>query len=174
MKRTLTLFMLITIFAVAFGLTSCESEEKSLVDQPSEGYVVECLQKIPCVVEIEAVTEETDPMSQLNKPGGYTALVYFSYELVDQEKIYGDTLIDKGTDAGGCIEVYTTEKDANERDEYLAVFDGGVLASGSHTVVGTVVVRTSNELTATQQKLLESNIIAALQNQNDKIVNPKK
>ena len=37
-------------------------------------------------------------------------------------------------------------------NDYLAAFDGGIFASGSHTVVGTVLVRTSNELTASQQK----------------------
>lgn len=174
MKRIITsLFTLIVAFTMILGLTSCKSEEEKLVDQPSESYIIECLQKVPCIIEIEAVTEDNDPIGQLNKPGGYTALVYFSYELVDQDEVYGDDLIDKGTDAGGCIEVYTTEKDANKRNEYLAAFDGGVLTSGSHTVVGTIVVRTSDELTATQQKLLESNIIAALQAQDDKIVAPK-
>ena len=174
MKRIITsLFTLIVAFTMILGLTSCKSEEEKLVDQPSESYIIECLQKVPCIIEIEAVTEDNDPIGQLNKPGGYTALVYFSYELVDQDEVYGDDLIDKGTDAGGCIEVYTTEKDANKRNEYLAAFDGGVLTSGSHTVVGTIVVRTSDELTATQQKLLESNIIAALQGQDDKIVAPK-
>lgn len=38
------------------------------------------------------------------------------------------------------------------RDKFLASFDGSVLASGSHTVVGTILVRTSDELTASQQK----------------------
>ena len=134
--------------------------------------IIKCLQKVPCIIEIEAVTEDNDPIGQLNKPGGYTALVYFSYALVDQQEVYGDDLIDKGTDAGGCIEVYTTEKDANKRNEYLAAFDGGVLSSGSHKVVGTCVIRTSDELTISQQQLLESNIIFALQGDNDKIVNP--
>lgn len=174
MKRIITtLFTIIVAFTMILGLTSCKSEEEKLVDQPSEAYIIECLQKVPCIIEIEAVTEDNDPIGQLNKSGGYTALVYFSYELVDQEEVYGDDLIDKGTDAGGCIEVYTTEKNANKRNEYLAAFDGGVLTSGSHTVVGTIVVRTSDELTATQQKLLESNIIAALQGHDDKIVAPK-
>ena len=51
---------------------------------------------------------------------------------------------------------------AIKRKDYLSAFDGGVLASGSHTVIGTVLVRTSNELTASQQKDLEAKIIAAL------------
>ena len=68
----------------------------------------------------------------------------------------------KGTDAGGSIEVYANVEDATTRNEYLASFDGGIFASGSHTVVGTVLVRTSDELTASQQQTLEANIIAAL------------
>lgn len=40
--------------------------------------------------------------------------------------------------------------------------DGGVLASGSHTVVGTCVVRTSDELAASKQKELEAAVIGAL------------
>ena len=61
-----------------------------------------------------------------------------------------------------------TTKTLEKRNNYLAAFDGTVLASGSHKVVGTVVVRTSNLLLASQQKLLESNIIAVLTgNPND-------
>ena len=76
-------------------------------------------------------------------------------------------MIDKGTDAGGSIEVYKTKSEATERNEYLAAFDGGILSSGSHTVIGTLVVRTSNELTASQQKSLEADIIAALTNESE-------
>lgn len=72
------------------------------------------------------------------------------------------TIIDKGTDCGGSIEVYSTTEDANARNDYLAGFDGGIFASGSHTVVGIVLVRTSDELTASQQKEMEANIIAVL------------
>ncbi len=175
MKKIVKLFLSIMISCtLILGLASCkdEKDEKSLVDNPTAEYVIECLQKVPLIVEIEAVTEDNDPIGQLNKPNGYTAHIYFSYSLINQDEVYGNDLIDKGTDAGGSIEVYTTEKDANRRDAYLATFDGTVLTSGSHTVIGTIVVRTSHELTATQQKILEKNIIAALQGFDDKIVNP--
>lgn len=134
----------------------------ALVNHPTEEYIIQCLQKVPGVIDVSAVTEETDPMDNLNKSGWYTAHVYFSHELVDQDEVYGNTLIEKGTDAGGSIEVYISAEDATNRNEYLAAFDGGVLASGSHTVIGTCVIRTSNELTATQQKSLEENIVAIL------------
>ena len=71
-------------------------------------------------------------------------------------------MIDKGTDAGGQIEVYATPEDAVKRDTYLAAFDGSAFSSGSHVVIGTCVVRTSNELKASQQNELTANIIAEL------------
>ena len=101
---------------------------------------------------------------KLNKAGGYTSTVYFSYDKVPESEIKhkGDTIIDKGTDGGGGIEVYANEEDVNKRNDYLSNFDGGLFASGSHKVLGTVLVRTSNYLTASQQKDLESAIVDAL------------
>lgn len=164
MKKFLGLILL--LFAVT--LVGCElSDEKNPLDNPSEDYVVDCLEKVPNIMEIECVTEDNDPNGNLNKAGGYTACVYFSVDLIDQSEVDGTTVIDKGTDCGGCIEVYANEEDAVKRNDYLAYFDGGILASGSHKVVGTCVVRTSDLLTATQQKLLENNIIFALKEEYD-------
>ena len=137
-------------------------KQYALVDAPTEAYVIECLKKVENIVDISAVTEDNDPNGNLNKAGGYTAQVYFSSDLVNQSEVYGTSLIEKGTDAGGSIEVYANVEDATARNEYLASFDGSIFASGSHTVVGTVLVRTSDELTASQQQTLEANIIAAL------------
>ena len=47
-------------------------------------------------------------------------------------------------------------EDAEKRRDYLATYDGTI------TVIGTVLVRTSNKLTATQQKELEQKVIDAL------------
>lgn len=129
---------------------------------PSEDFVIQRLRMIDEIADVRAVTEDNDPNGNLNKPGGYTATVYFESKNINQNEVYGTDLIDKGTDAGGSIEVYANEEDAKKREEYLATFDGSILASGSHRVVGTVLVRTSNELTATQQKDLEEKIINAL------------
>lgn len=148
------------------------NNEKDVLYAPTESYVISCLNKVPGILEIAAVTEDNDPNGNLNKQGGYTSQVYFSYSLVDQTNVIGDDLIEKGTDAGGSIEVYTTVEYANKRNEYLSAFDGSALASGSHIVVGTIVIRTSDELTASEQKLLESNIIYALKGELDKIIAP--
>lgn len=67
-----------------------------------------------------------------------------------------------GTDGGGCIEVYATAEDATKRSDYLSTFDGSILSSGSHEVLGTCVVRTSNLLTASQQQGMSQEIQDAL------------
>ena len=132
------------------------------VTNPSEAFVIERLQGTEGVSGISAVTEDNDPNGQLGKSGGYTATVYFTSPLVDQSDVIGDTVIEKGTEGGGAIEVYANVDDANKRKDYLSAFDGGILSSGSHEVVGTVLVRTSDKLTASQQKELEAAIIEAL------------
>lgn len=172
MKAKKLLYGLLSSFFIAFSfliLTACDRGEH-LAKHPTEEYVMECLEKIPNVTEIEAVTEINDPQGLLNKAGGYTAHVYFALDAIDQSKVYGTSLIDKGTAAGGSIEVYKNKRDANKRNEYLAVWDGNVFSSGSHTVYGTCVIRTSNHLTATNQKTMEENIIYALSGEDDKIV----
>lgn len=138
-------------------------KQYALVDNPAESYIIECLGKVEHVVDISAVTEDNDPNGNLNKPGGYTATVYYSDDRISLDKsIYGNTVIEQGTEGGGSIEVYATVEDAEKRRDYLAAFDGGILASGTHTVVGTVLVRTSNELTASQQQEMETKIIEVL------------
>ena len=132
------------------------------ITNPTEDFIILKLQQLADIGEIAPVTEENDPNGNLNKAGGYTATVYFSHKNVNKEDIFGSNLIDKGTDAGGSIEVYPTEEDAYRRNDYLSGFDGSALSSGSHTVIGTLVVRTSDKLTATQQKELEKDLIKVL------------
>jgi ebhA protein, putative len=132
---------------------------------PSQDFVVSRLGKAPGVSDIEPVTEANDPNRQLNKAGGYTAAVYFHFSGVEGVEGVDSTLpsIQIGTDSGGCIEVYRTVEDANKRNGYLASFDGqGVLDTGSHKVLGTVIVRTSYFLTASQQNALTDEIEAIL------------
>lgn len=146
---------------------SCEALDKSikqyaLVNNPKDTYITECLSKVDNIIDISAVTEENDPNGNLNKAGGYTAQVYFSSDLVNQSSVIGNTVIDKGTNCGGSIEVYATTEDVVKRNDYLATYDGTIFASGSHIVIGTCLVRTSDKLTASQQKDLETRIIDQL------------
>ena len=139
-------------------------KQYALVNAPTEAYVIKCLETVEHIDGISAVTEDNDPNGNLNKAGGYTATVYFADDRVPADKVEfkGKTIIEKGTDGGGAIEVYANEEDVKKRNDYLAGFDGGILASGSHKVIGTVLVRTSDYLTASQQKELETAIVEAL------------
>lgn len=129
------------------------------ITNPNEDFVIQRLKGIPNISGYQAVKEDHDPNGNLNKQGGYTSTVYFSTPLIDQSSVYGNDIVDKGTECGGAIEVYASEEDAEKRDSYLASFDGaGMLNSGSHKVLGTIVIRTSTKLTATQQNEFTNNI----------------
>ena len=135
------------------------------ITAPTDEFVIERLQTIDTILEIDAVTEDNDPNGQLNKQGGYIGCIYFSDSQVDWSELYveeDETVIDVGTRGGGAVEIFSSVEDAESRDEYLAAFDGTVLAAGSHYVVGTLVIRISNEMTATQQTELTEAITAAL------------
>ena len=136
------------------------------VTNPKESFVIERLKTIKEVKEIKAVTEDNDPNGHLNKPHGYTATVYFVSSSVDQSEVYYEGKgepVDKGTDGGGAVEVYANVADAKKRNSYLEGFDGpGITDSGSHRVVGTCVIRTSEYLTASKQRKLERKVINAL------------
>lgn len=132
------------------------------VTNPTEDFIIQRLEGISSITDIQAVTEDHDPNGHLNKQGGYTASVYFASSLVDPSDVYGTDTIDRGTDGGGCLEVYATVDDAQKRETYLSSYDGTVLDSGSHNIVGTILIRTSSKLTATQQKNLEKEITEKL------------
>ena len=155
--------------ALTTAYTNLENSKKQYkqVVNPSEEFVMQRILTVDDVVDARAVTEDQDPNGNLHKSGGYTSTVYFESKNVDQSDIYisgeySDVLIDKGTDAGGAIEVYENVEDAEKRRDYLATYDGTIYANGTHTVIGTVLVRTSNKLSATQQKELEQKVIDAL------------
>ena len=110
-----------------------------------------------------AVTEDNDPNQSLHKQGGYNAEIFFTDTFVNQSSVYGTDVISRGTQGGGAVEVYETAEGAQARDTYLALFDGmGAFNPGSHHVYGTVVIRTSSKLTATQQQTLEQEVADAL------------
>lgn len=184
MKRKL----LALICTVSILLTGCGNK---LVN-PSEDYVISCLKTVNGVTDIEAATETHDPNGNLHKKGGYTAAIYFRVEQIEitkeedewEESGYAYYLningnkeyllldegqdikspVDVGTQGGGQIEVYASAKEAKDRDDYLGAFDGSAFTSGYHTVVGSMVIRTSEYLTASQQQQLADDVINALKN----------
>lgn len=136
------------------------------VTAPTDEFVMERLQRIDTITEMDAVSPDHDPNGQLNKQGGYIGCIYFEDTQVDHSRLYiedgKDNVIDIGTDGGGAIEIFKTVEEAKQRDTYLGSFDGGMFSSGSHYIVGTCLVRTSDELNGTQQLELTDQIRQAL------------
>lgn len=142
--------------AISAFETSVKIEQQ--LTNPSETFIMERLSKVDSVVEAQAVTEEHDPNGNLHKPGGYTSAVYFTHTYLSSSAT-GEAIIDSGTAGGGCIEVYASKEYAEQRDAYLGNFDGTIFDSGSHMVIGSIVIRTSHQLTATNQQALSQEII---------------
>lgn len=166
---------LIEYKTITENIQTKEKELKDSVKQfkqlsnPTSDFVLDRLKDVTLITGMSAITEQTDPYGDLNKEKSYSGMVYFTSSLVDQNQVYideydsyGDIYVDKGTDGGGCVEIFTTVEDAKRRNEYVGSFDGTILSGGKHVVVGTLVVRTSNLLTATQQSELETAVIDAL------------
>lgn len=158
-----------TLDALASAKKALEDSIAQLkqVTNPSEAFVIQRITGLPNITGAEAVTETNDPNGNLNKAGGYTATVYFSSDLVDQFDAHASEgytgIVAVGNDGGGTVEVYSSVEDVEKRNTYLSAFDGNSLLSpGSHEILGTCLLRTSDKLTASQQQALTQEIREAL------------
>ena len=148
------------ILAAAADMEAVDYTQVS--DAIASAQAVDCLSQVPGVIAVAAATEETDTNNLIGKAGSYYARIVFSHELVGKSTAQGASLVSGGTDCGGSIEVFNTVEDAEKRNTYLGAFDGTIFDSGSHTVIGTVLIRTSSKLKASQQQELEAAIIESL------------
>ena len=106
------------------------------------------------VQDTKVLTEENDPYGNLGKAGYYTAGAAFWDTRTEYSEAYKEEseLGKWGASAGGMIEVYATDEEAKSRIEYMQAFVGNPLTEpGAFKQIGTVVIRASSELTATQQ-----------------------
>ncbi len=131
------------------------------ITNPSVMWVKERLKSVNQIEGQREVTSDNDPNGLLGKKNGYTGCVYFNINKIDINSIKGNTIIEKGTDAGGSIEIYSNLDDALNRCDYLSQFDGTLLYSGSYAVIGTMVVRTSYILSSQEQIELTNQITTA-------------
>lgn len=132
------------------------------ITNPSKEFIESRLKEIGTITDVQSVTEDHDPNRHLNKKGSYTASVYFHDNRVT-DTLYGNDTVEQGTEGGGNIEVYANVEDAKARDEYLSLFDKATAINpGSHELYGTVIIRVSKYLTATQQKELTQQILQKL------------
>lgn len=136
------------------------------VTAPTDDFVLERLKQMDAILSLAAVTKSNDPNGLLGTESGYIGCIYFSDSRVDKTQLNlkpGDyNVIAMGTVGGGAVEIYATVEEAETRNGYLATYDGTDLDSGSHVVVGTMVVRTSSMLTDEQQTELTNQIIAIM------------
>lgn len=130
---------------------------------PSEEFLVQRLNTVDEITDVIALTEETDENKRMNKAHGYVVKVFFESSNLNQadlKETYGESLIERGTDAGGTVEIFINEEDAKARQEYIQSLP--LQQNESVRVVGTVVIRTSEELTSNLQKALEEKIVEAI------------
>ncbi len=128
--------------------------------EPTQDYLISTLSSVPGIEEIEAVTLETDRNRILGSE--CSSIVFFTYNKVDQTSINntGNTPILKGTDGGGCIEVFFDSSKAQRRMFKLKATS---FLSGSSFQYGSAVIRTSSKLTSSEQVALQNSIIATFQ-----------
>lgn len=171
-NRIISILLIITLLISGCSSSNSKTAENTistayseintdLITSPSAEYVIACLNNVDTItgIEIDDLSENNSISSSgLDKA---TASVFFSSSLVS-EYDPSKSVLENGTSGGGSIDIFTTVEDAQQRNEYLAVFDGGLLDSGYHTVVGTLVIRTSKHLSEEEQAAFESSIVTVL------------
>lgn len=175
MKKSVSFLLILTCLFSIILFNSCESDESYVpqtnqydnlnnidsLNSPSVEYIVDRLKNVESIIETE-IAEESSSEKESSGLGNAVSRIYFSSSLIDQSQFDDTSVYEKGTVCGGCIEIFTSIEDAEFRNNYLADFDGSVLDSGSHVIVGTIVIRTSSKLSKDEQKSLESSIVNAL------------
>lgn len=141
-----------------------EADTKTIeqIVAPEDNWVEDRIQRSAYITYSRCVTENDDPNQMLGKEGGYKGCVYFLTSLIDSSEVPGEGVIGKGTDGGGCIEIYRDVTDAMARCKYLASFDNTILYTGSYVLVGTMIIRTSYLLSDDQQLQLTQEITSKL------------
>lgn len=110
--------------------------------------------EIPTVQETKILTEDNDPYGNLGKTGYYIsgAVFWDTRTNYSEEHITENEKGKWGSSAGGMIEVYSIEEEAQKRIDYMQNFVGNpLLDPGAFKKIGAIVIRASNELTASEQ-----------------------
>ncbi len=138
------------------------STSNNLNKNPNIGDLKTAISNLQGIEEICIADESSDPNKLLGKEGGYNAVLYFKVDEIIAEDS-SQSACELGTSGGGSIEVFKNAAEAKKRNDYLSTYDGEwPLMIGTHTVLNTLVIRTSENLTNSTQKDLESKIITLL------------
>ena len=132
---------------------------------PSDEYVSERLLTVSTVAAVNGVTEGHDPNGNLGKDGGYIGCIFWRDSRIS---VWSFRLnpgsdrndpVDVGTQGGGCVEIYQTQKEAQNREVYLSRFKNQI---GAYTVLGSLVIRVSDQLSKSKQNQLLEEVVQAL------------
>lgn len=155
------------------ALVQRSRKEYLLVTAPKEEYIVSCLREVPGVLSVVPANENTAGWSDFNKDGGvFYSCVFFVHEDVDTSEQKTVPVIDRFVDSGGQVEAYSSPEAARGKFELLESFRGTPNATGYNTLLGSVIVRVSDELPESRQKSLTQSIIDALTNVKEEEAEP--
>lgn len=157
MKRFLALALILTLFCTTAFAAGTKEEKQTMDDVVTYAKSVAAMIAYTADDPVSGAVEEVEI-------GGKKVKVHseFKYAMDVYYAFYKDYFECLGSMDLSSLTKMATVADAEKRERYLASFDGGAMSSGSHTVVGTMLVRTSSKLSASDQKKLEEEIIAAL------------
>lgn len=156
-----------------------ESEEENSDDQSEEGETAETASTVEQASTGETAetastgeqastgeTAETASTSEFASTGETAAAALPEDKKTEKDKKKEEKraleIIHAGTAGGGAVEVYSTEEEARDRDQYLAFFEGSIMDPGGHAVEKTCVIRVSRHLEETEQQELIEKIRKAL------------
>ncbi len=160
----ISIFIASAIGLIIFLIVNRPSTE-NLVDNPSINNIKATIAELDYIDDVCIVTEENDLNGNLNKPGGYIAALFFTSKYTKNYTPNSNNACDNGTDGGGSIEIYQSEKEANARNSYLSSFDGDWgIKVGAHRAIGRIIIRISDYIPASKQHELFSLIEFALKN----------
>lgn len=136
--------------------TSTASSSKLSGNAEVQAVLSKVKSSISTVTATRVYTQSTDPNNELGKQGQYQ----YAGSFYDTAASPPDAVTDNySTSDGGTIEIYANNADATARGNYLAQFQSGAIQAGAYKVVGNVVLRVSENYTASQQQ----NILAIMQ-----------
>ena len=153
--------------------TNLTDKDDSMINaEPNKDAISGALKTIDTISETCILDEDTDPNNEIGKDGQYYIKVSYIDSRVDKQ-YYGElddnfnfvttetSCTERGSDAGGTVEVFRTVEDATKRKEYLDGFTG-VLSAGKSKLINTTLVRVSPNLKASEQNDLLEKIYQAL------------
>lgn len=156
-KKTAILFLLVLLLVGCAKQSTIVTKEDDRFINPEKDYIEFVINNIDGVEGSEFATQGKNDNGLLEKEDGCSSVLYFQYAgAVDASD--SQSIADRGTVSGGCIEVFKDVESAQERVEYLEKLKK---LSGGCARLSSIVIRSSTSLSAETQTELQETIISA-------------